>query len=152
MTITRLKNNGVPLRELSSSRLDSLSYVIEKANVISTAPAGILNVDVLSDSVHLYTSAATSSVTFNIRGNATTTLNGVLSVGESITATICLTQGITGYTGNVHIDGNPHTVRWAGNLLPSATANNIDVYTLTSIKTGTNTYTVLGSKTNFGSA
>jgi len=67
-----------------------------------------------------------------------------------------LTQGATQYFANVYIDNVLQTsnVKWMGNARPSYSASItnsiIDVYTLTTIKTGSNAYTILASNTLFG--
>jgi len=61
------------------------------------------------------------------------------------------TQGSTAYYNSaVTIDGTSVTPYWQGGSAPTkGNASGIDVYTYTVIKTGSATYTVLASQTQF---
>jgi hypothetical protein len=63
------------------------------------------------------------------------------------------TQGATAYyNSSVQVDGTTSgvTTKWQGGFVPTAgNANSIDVYTYTIIKTGSGTFTVLGSQSKF---
>jgi hypothetical protein len=85
-----------------------------------------------------------------LRGNAGTTLNSLLAVGQSTTVTFMVTVGNTSalYQTATQIDGVSVTPRWQGTYAPtSGFANSINIYTFTVIKTAaTPTYTVLASQ------
>jgi len=50
----------------------------------------------------------------------------------------------------MQVDGNSVTPKWQGGSAPSAgNATSIDVYSFTILKTAENTYTVLGSQTQY---
>ena len=50
----------------------------------------------------------------------------------------------------MQIDGTSVTPRWQGGTAPSAgNATSIDLYSFTILKTAANTYTVLGSQTQY---
>lgn len=122
----------------------------EKINVAAVALGANLTVDILDGAVTYLTSNATANSTLNIRGNSTVLLDTVLSTGQSMTTVVMVTNGSTGYRiANVQIDGTGVTPKWSGNTTPTANTNSIDVYAFTMIKTAANTYTVLGSKTQF---
>lgn len=124
----------------------------ERCNVVAAAATGTINFDVLTATVWLYTTNASANHTLNIRGNSGTTLNSILSVGDSISLVWLNTNGATPYYPNViQIDGSTVTPRWAGGTVPSAgNASSIDAYSFTIIKTAaTPTYTVLGGQTRF---
>lgn len=74
-----------------------------------------------------------------------------MSTGESMTATFLVTQGSTAYYNSaVTIDGSSVTPKWQGGSAPTAgNASGIDVYTYAIIKTGSATFTVLASITQF---
>jgi hypothetical protein len=136
--------------DLSSGTLE-IAQVIDTANVITSAPTGTVNVDFLSKSIKYYTTAASGNFTFNIRGNASSTLNSLLDVG-SVSTVSCLVTISSGtyYSTALQIDGSSVTVKWLDGLTPTAaTANSIDLYTFTIIKTASATYTVIGSRSRY---
>ena len=59
----------------------------EKAAISATAATGTVHLNVSTASVHIYTANATANYVLNVRGNASTTLNSLMAVGESITVT-----------------------------------------------------------------
>jgi hypothetical protein len=75
----------------------------------------------------------------------------MMGVGRSITLAMLVPNGATAYYPNViQIDGTTVTPKWQGASAPgSPQADSISVYTLAIIKTASNTYTVLGSVTEF---
>ena len=127
--------------------------IIERVTVgsVPTVIGGTLNVDLLGPAITYYTSPATSTWAFNIRGNSTVTTNSYLNVSESVTTTVIVTNGSTGYypTG-FNIDGVSVTPKWLGGSAPtSGTANGTDVYTFAIVKTGSSSYTVFASATKY---
>lgn len=135
--------------EFSAARLAS---VREPFTVSATAATGTVNLNVLTSASLLYTTNASANWTLNIRGSASTALTSVVAIGEAITVTFAVQQGATAYYQSAtQIDGSAVTVKWQDSLTPSAgVASIIDVYTLTCIRTGVSTWTVLGSRTVFG--
>jgi hypothetical protein len=144
-------NDTVRATKVSADGLMNVHYATEGTTLNTIAPAGTYILDVLSNGVHYTTANATGNLVLNIRGNSTTTINSILSVGNSITATYLLTSGTTGYVFNTFaVDGNSVTPKWAGGVLPSTLASSVSAYTLTIIKTSaTPTYTVLASITGY---
>jgi hypothetical protein len=128
-----------------------VQQILEKASVSATAASGTINVDVLTSAVWFYTSNSTGDWTFNIRGNSGNTLNTVMSNGQSLTVAFAVTNGATPYYASVFsIDGTPITPKWQNAVAASAgSANSIDIYTYTIIKTAANTYTVFAAQTRF---
>lgn len=108
-------------------------------------------IDLASGSVCYFTPNADQDVTLNFRWNSGTTLNTKMSTGQVITAAVLITIGTTPYrVVTVQVDGVTQTVRWQGGSAPaSGNASSIDVYGFTFIKTGTSTWVVLGSQTQF---
>jgi hypothetical protein len=127
--------------------------IAETTTVSATAATGTINYDVTTQSVVYYTAAASGNWTLNLRGNGTTSLNTLLSTGQSITVAFLVTQGSPAYYNNVvQVDGTATgvTTRWQGGTAPTAgNASSIDVYTYTVIKTGSATFTVLASQTKY---
>jgi hypothetical protein len=124
---------------------------IESWNVVGSAPSSTQNIDVKTSSAWVYTSNATTNTVLNIRGNGSTTLNSMLSNNQSITVAVGVTNGSTPYyPTSITIDGSAVTPKWQGGTAPTAgSANSVDIYAYTIIKTATNTYTVFASQTKF---
>ena len=153
--------NELGLSSVSSNNFTSnlqlnIVRVIESANISTIAATGNINISISNNSVHYFTANTTGNCTFNLRANSTTRLDDAIANGQAVTVAIMLTQGATQYFANVYIDDVLQTsnVKWMGNARPSYSASItnsiIDVYTLTTIKTGSNAYTILASNTLFG--
>ena len=76
----------------------------------------------------------------------------MMDTGDTMTVSLLTTQGGTAYYMNgFKIDGTTVNVKWANDTAISAgTANAIDVYTFSILKTGNAAYTVLGSMSTYG--
>lgn len=129
----------------------TIQEIIEKAEVSATAMDANANVDILTSAVVYYTANSTANCTLNIRGNSTVALNTVMSTNQSLSLAFVITNGATAYSiGDVHIDDANTAVKWSGGSAPTGSANSVDAYTFTVIKTGVAAeYTLLGSKTQF---
>jgi len=127
------------------------SNILEVATISATAATGTINYDVTTQSVLYYTTNASANFTVNFRGSSGTTLNTVMSTGESLSATFLVTNGATAYYNSaVTIDGTSVTPKWQGGTAPtSGNASSIDSYTYVIVKTGSATYVVLASQTKF---
>jgi len=125
--------------------------MFEAATISASAPTSTTNYDVLTQTVQYYTSNSTVNFILNIRGNATTTLNSSMAIGQAMTLALLITNGGTAYYPSlVYIDGTPVTVKWQNAITPSSGfTNSVNVYVFTIIKTASATYTVLGSQTQF---
>ena len=128
-----------------------LTSAFETNSVSATSATGTVNVDLSTAAVHYYTSNAAANWTFNFRGNGSTTLNSLLSVGQSATVAFLVTNGSTAYYPTAfQVDGVSVTPKWQGGTAPgSGNASSIDSYTFTIIKTASATYTVLASQVKF---
>ena len=136
----------------SSSTLGTvLTDTAEVCTVSATAATGTINYDVTTQSVLYYTSNASANWTVNFRGSSGTSLNTLMSTGQSLTVAFLVTQGGTAYYNNaITIDGNSVTPKYQGGTAWTAgNASSIDVYSYTIIKTGSATFTVLASQTKF---
>lgn len=128
-----------------------LKNAAETTTVSATAATGTINYDVLTQSVLYYTSNASANWTLNVRGSSGTSLNTLLSTGQSVTIAFLVTNGATAYyqTG-FQVDGSSVTPKWQGGLAPaSGSASSVDVYVITIIKTASATFTVLASQAKF---
>lgn len=123
----------------------------ETCTVSATAATGTINYDVTTQSVLYYTSNASANWTVNLRASSGTSLDAVMSTGESVTVAFLVTQGGTAYYNTtVQVDGSSITPKWQGGTAPSSgNASSIDVYTYTVVKTGSATFTVFASQTKF---
>jgi len=123
----------------------------ESSTISATAATGTINYDVTTQSVLYYTTAASANWTVNIRGNATTSLNTLMTTGDSLTVVFLVTQGATAYYNNaLTIDGNSVTPKYqGGTAYTSGNASGIDAYSYTIVKTGSAAFTVLEAQTQF---
>jgi hypothetical protein len=128
-----------------------IQAVKEKVTVTAVASTGTINYDFLTQAVLYHTTVATGQFTINLRGSSSTTLNNMLSVGESVTGAF-LNTNTTFYVSTITIDGSSTnvTLEYQGGSAPSAGNAGIDVYSFTAIKTATTpAYTLLASQTQF---
>jgi hypothetical protein len=124
---------------------------LETITTSATAATGTVQVDVVTSGAKYYTSNASADWTFNFRGDGSTTLNSLMSTGQSITVAFLVTNGSTAYRPTVfQVDGSAVTPKWQGGNAPaSGNVNSIDSYTFTIIKTASATFTVLGAQSKF---
>lgn len=135
----------------SSSLALNPTNVVENVSLNSTAASAILNYNVTSQTVMLITAAATTNFIVNIRGSDALKLNSLLSIGQSISLVLMVTNSASAYyVSGVQVDGSTVTAKWLGGTAPT-TGNSgaIDSYTFSVIKTADSTFTVLGSSTKF---
>ena len=128
-----------------------IQQVKEKVSVYTTATTGTINYDFLTQAVEYHTGTATGQFTLNLRGSSATTLNNIISVGESMTGAY-LNTNTTFYVSTITIDGSSTnvTIKWQGGSAPSSGNTGIDTYSFTAIKTATTpAYTILASQTQF---
>ena len=111
----------------------------------ATAATGTIAFDFITQGILYYTTNATANFTLNFRGDGTTTLNSLMSVGDSISAVFLNTNGATAYYASAfQIDGSAVTPKWSGGTAPAAgNASAIDSYSFTIIKTANAVFTVL---------
>ena len=128
-----------------------IQSVAEKVTTAATAATGTINYDVLTQAVLNFTSDAAANWTLNIRGDGSNTLDNIMDTGESVTIARIVKQGSTPYYNSaVQIDGSSVTPEYQGGSAPtSGNASSLDVYSYTIIKTGSATFTVLASQTQF---
>ncbi len=136
----------------SSAQAIVLNDAAEVTTVSATAATGTINYDITTQSVLYYTSNASANWTVNFRGSSGTSLNTLMSTGQSMTVAFLVTQGATAYYNNVvQVDGTTSgvTTRWLGGAPTAGNASGIDSYRYLIIKTGSATFTVLASNTQF---
>ena len=147
--LTPVTNNGV----LQIGSYAAIKSLVETATITGAAPSATTNFDWATQAVQYYTSNATTNFTLNIRGNGSTALNTIMQTGQSASIALLVTNGATPYYPSaINIDGTASgvTVKYInGTSISSGNANSIDIYSITVIKTGSATYTVLLSQTKF---
>jgi hypothetical protein len=129
-----------------------LNDAAEVATVSATAATGTIAYDITTQSVLYYTSDASGNWTVNFRASSGTSLNTALATGQSVTVAFLVTQGSTAYYNSaVQVDGTTSgvTTRWLGGAPTAGNASGIDSYRYLIIKTGSATFTVLASVTQF---
>lgn len=128
----------------------TVALLFERANLVSSSPPSVTDVDVLTSTIQYWTSNATTNFTANIRGNAITPLNSILGVGQSSTVALIIPQATAYYANVIKIDNTTVTPVWQGGTTVSAgNANSIDLYTFTIIKTASATFKVFASQTRY---
>ena len=151
-------NQTIALPDTSGTLLFQNSYnsipttsIVETATITAAAPSATTNYDAITQSVQYYTTNNANNWTLNVRGNSTTSLNTMMSIGQSLTVAMLTTNGGTAYYMTaIQVDGVGQTIKWQGGTAPtSGNASAIDVYAVTVIKTASATYTVLASQTQF---
>ena len=151
-TVNNSLATKAPLSSPSFTGTTQIQQILEKVTVSNTAATGTVNYDILTNGgVLYYTAEASGNWTFNVRGNSETTLNSIMSTGQSITIAFLVTNGVTArYQTALQIDGSAVSPKWQGGSAPtSGNASSIDVYSITIIKTANAAFTVLESQTRF---
>jgi hypothetical protein len=128
-----------------------IQSLAEKITIDATAATGTINYDVLTQAVWYFTSAAAANWTLNVRGDGSTSMDTIMDTGESVTIAHLVTQTGTAYYNNVvTVDGGANTPEWQGGAAPTAgNINSVDSYSYTVVKTGSATFTVFASQTQF---
>ena len=125
----------------------------ERWNIAAVSAGSSVNLDILTSAVWYYTSSSSSNWTLNVRGGASTSLNDLLTTGDSITTVFFATNGTTPfYQTALLVDGATSgvSVKWQNGVAPSAgNTSSIDIYSFTIAKTANATFTAFGSQTKF---
>jgi hypothetical protein len=124
----------------------------ETVNIVAAAPASTTNLYVQSGSVQYYTSNAANNFIVNLAFSSGTSMNTAMTTGQSVTAALITTQNTTAYYNTaVQVDGTGTgvTTRWIGGAPIAGNASGLDTYRFAVIKTGSATYTVLASLTQY---
>lgn len=150
-TLTSPTINSGTLTTPTISTYGNIKALFETATVTASAPASTTNFDVVTQAVQYYTSNAGNNFTLNIRGDGSTSLNSILTTGQSVTLALLVTNGSSAYYPTaLQIDGSSVTPKWQTGTAPTGgNANSIDVYTYAIVKTASATFTVLASQVKF---
>lgn len=139
-----------PVPTISLSSNPTLTSPKETVDIVGSGATGTINLDVVTSSVQVRTGNASGNWTLNVRGDGSTTLNSLMSVGQQISVVLAQPNGGTAYypTGFT-IDSSAVTPLWLGGAAPSSgNISSTDVYVYTIIKTASG-FTVLASQNKF---
>lgn len=127
-----------------------VNQIYEKVTT-DTSTSGVIDFDVNTQAIMFFTVNQSANRTINFRADASTALNDVMDVGQSLTLAVPMTQGATAYyLDTFQIDGTAVTPKWQGGEAPTeGNASGIDVYSFTIIKTASATYTILAAQSQF---
>jgi hypothetical protein len=130
----------------------SVGGIEENITVCNTGASGLINFDVCAAASMYYLQNSSANFYLNLRSSSGTAINSILETNKTLTVTFLNTNGATGYalTG-IAIDGSGRSIKWLNGTgsYPAANASSIDTYSITTIKTGDNLYTVFGSQGKF---
>ena len=125
----------------------------ERLTVTAASATGTINIDTATSGTLYYTNSASSNHTINVRHSSNTSLNDVLTTGDSITVVWLNTNGATAfYPSLLLVDSATSgvSVKYQGGTAFSAgNASSIDAYVYNVVKTASATFTVLASQTKF---
>ena len=125
----------------------------ERLTVTAASATGTINIDTITSGTLYYTNSASSNHVINVRHSSNTSLNNILTTGDSVTVVWLNTNGATAFYPTVlTVDGATSgvSVKWQGGTAPTAgNASSIDAYVFNIIKTAATSYTVLASQTKF---
>ena len=138
---------------INGGTADSLYFISpsEKITVLSASATGAMNYNLIDQAIVYYTGNSASNFSMNFRGNSTITLNSIMAAGESLSAVLIVTNGVTPYYGiSYTIDGSAVVPKWSGGTAPTTgNASALDVYSFTIIKTANATFTMFASQGKF---
>ena len=125
------------------------SILREKVNITAGKLSDNTNINLENGMVHFFTTTETTTSTPNIRVSASTSLDSVMAVGDTVSVTIITTAAAAAYSANITIDGSAVTEKWLGGSAPTTGGSSgNDIYSFQIIKTASATYTVLANLTN----
>jgi hypothetical protein len=144
------------LATISGSQVISnktLKSAKENVTIIATAPPSIVNFEVVTQPIVWYNSTTTGNFIINVVGKTSpaTTLNSLLSIGDSITVNLFVKNDAGPYYATSYqIDGVAITPKFqGGNGIVTGGQYGIDLYVLFMIKTANSAWTLFVSQTKF---
>jgi uncharacterized membrane protein len=129
----------------------STPNIVESLTIVPAAPLNQINYYVTAQTIIYYTVAATTNMVVNITGNDLNSLNSLLSIGQSVSLALLITNGASGfYVNAVRVDGVAQTVKWQAGSVPSAgNTNSTDMYTFAVMKTANATFSIFGAQIKY---
>jgi hypothetical protein len=142
---------GVTANTGSFTSILTVPEINERTTITGTGAGATVNFDTLTQTVLYYSAASTANSTVNIRGNSGTTLNSLMSTGQSTCVALFLTNTTTAYYPTIiRVDGVTVTPLWQGGITPTGgNTNSVDVYSFNVIKTANASFLVFASQTQF---
>jgi len=139
--------------QLAGDMKTDASYVgsVKEVTSADTSTSGTSNFDSKDYEIKRLTQNQAANRTLNIRGDGSTTLDSTMSTNEIRTVAIFFKNGTTPYyISSVNVDGTSVTPMYAGGSAPtSGNASSTDFYTYSILKTGSGTFEVYGTVTQF---
>jgi len=121
----------------------------EKVTLSASRANSTVNFDILTQSVLFLTLSSSGNWIVNFRGDNNTSLNSIMSAGQSFTCVSIVSTGTTVYYNSaVQIDGTTFTPLYLNGLTPQAVVSNtkaLQNYAYTIIKRGNAVFNVLAS-------
>lgn len=146
--------NNASLTNVASFNASSLIKIkagTELVTLTTTPTTGTINYDLIDQAIVYNTANLTGNLTLNFRGNGSTTLDSIISTGNSIVGTYITSTSAAVYTiANINIDNTSQIIKWVNSFPPTGNGYSTTAFTFTIIKRAANTYTVLGSSTRYG--
>jgi len=136
-----------------NSQVEFNNNLKEQTLLRSTSATGTINFSLLDSSVLFNNVNAEANFQINVRGDASTNINNVLSTGQTTTCAFMNTNGLSAYYATaIQIDGTTASpIYWQGGFKPSSgNVSSIDTYLISITKTGSASYTTIASQTQFG--
>lgn len=127
-----------------------IESVRETATIVQSG-TGVVNLSLKDDTILFDTTENSANRTINITGSASSnvTLNSLMSVNDVMSGVVLLTNGATAFFAETFtIDNTTVTPKFVGGAPTAGTADNLELYSITVIKTADNTFTVLASKSD----
>lgn len=129
------------IRNTQDSRLINNSVALDGNVVRENISVGSISASVCTIDYNSSRIVSISSPSSNFTVNL---INAPLDDNKTININIFITQGATGRIPNAfQINGSAQTLRWVGNIIPTATNSKIDIFSFTIIRQSS-TWTVLG--------
>lgn len=148
ITATTLNTSGLITAPggLTASGSVSLSGTVDiqelREQIVDvTLASNVGTLDWTAGNIYYIGTAPTANMTFNLT-------NVPADASKALTINVLVTQGSTGYIPTTfQIAGSNQTIRWSGGTAPLATssANKLDIFTFTLLRTSANLWIVLGS-------
>ncbi len=147
ITIT---NASGPVPTIALSTGATLTSPKETATISAVAATGAIDIDVVTSAVDIRTVDATGDWTINVRGDGSTTLDSLMSIGSQISVVFESPIGATAYEPTAfYVDGSVVVPKFLGGVAPVGNINSTDVYVYTIRKTAAATFTCIASQSKF---
>lgn len=153
-TLTNKTLTSPTINNATLAGVTKVEEIIEAAAVTSFSLTGTVTHNILDQgSVVYYTASASANWVLNVTGSATTSLNNIMTTGQSLTIASLATNGAGAarYLTAIQIDGSAVTsaTKWQNAVAPTAgNTSSIDIYSITAMKVA-NTSTVASAFTVF---